>query len=223
MLTQLVRPGTPVLAGCVSSITDMRDMKYLSGAVEMGLLNSGAAQLGRFYELPVYTTAGMSDSKINDVQAGYESAMTSVMVALAGGNFIHDAAGFLEFCTTASYDKLVIDNDILGMAMRAVEGIRVNEKTLAFDLLKEAGPGGHFVSSRHTRRHMRSELYSPNLSDRENRDRWTEAGSQDAWAKATQTVRTILDAPVTPVLSAEVRRQLRSRIPGIDPSVFHES
>ncbi len=224
MLTQLVRPGTPVLAGCVSSITDMRDMKYLSGAVEMGLLNSAAAQLAQHFRLPVYTTAGMSDSKVNDAQAGYESAMTSLMVALAGGNFVHDAAGFLEFCcTTASYDKLVIDNEILGMALRAVKGIRVDEKTLAFDLLKEAGPGGHFVLSRHTRRHMRSELYSPSLSNRETREKWAEDGSPTAWTKATQKVQEILNAPALPILATEIRDRIRSEIPGLDPSIFPQS
>jgi trimethylamine:corrinoid methyltransferase-like protein len=221
MLTQLVRAGTPVLAGCVASITDMRDLKYLSGAVEMGLLNAGAAQLAQFYGLPIYTTAGMSDSKVNDAQAGYESAMTNVMVALAGGNFIHDAAGFLEFCTTASYDKLVIDNEILGMALRAVEGIRVSEKTLAFDVLKEAGPGGHFVSNRHTRKFMRSELYTPTLSDREKRDQWTEDGAEDAWTRATIKAKEILDAPARSVLPSDEIGRIAAEIPGIDPSVFH--
>ena len=166
MLTQLVNPGTPVLYGCISSIADLRDMKYLSGAVEMGLMNAASAQMAQFYKLPLYSTAGMSDSKLNDAQAGYESAITNLMVALAGGNFIHDAAGFLEFCMTASYDKLVIDNEIIGMVMRAVEGIRVDDETLAFEMLKKTGPGGHFVSSRHTRRYMRSEHYLPQLSDR---------------------------------------------------------
>ncbi len=220
MLTQLVKPGTPVMAGCVASITDMRDLKYLAGSVEMGLLNAASAQLAQFYELPVYTTAGMSDSKVNDVQAGYESAITSVMVALAGGNFIHDAAGFLEFCLTASYDKLVIDNEIIGMVMRAVEGIKVTEETLAFDLLKEAGPGGHFVSSRHTRRHMRSELYEPELSDRENREVWEQDGSKDAWARATEKARSVLDAPDKPVLAPEIVERIKSEIPGIHPSLF---
>ncbi|MDQ7782407.1 MAG: trimethylamine methyltransferase family protein [Desulfomonilaceae bacterium] len=220
MLAQLVRPGTPVLAGCVSSITDLRDLKYLSGAVEMGLLNAGASQLAEFYDLPVYVTAGMSDSKVNDAQAGYESAITNVMVALAGGNWIHDAAGFLEFCMTASYDKLVIDNEILGMTMRAVAGIEVNEQTLAYELIKQAGPGGHFVSSRHTRRHMRTELYRPQFSDRENRDQWNEAGRKDARTRATETVRGILDEPAEPMLSAEVRARIRESIPGIEDFIL---
>ena len=98
--------------------------------------------------------------------------------------------------------------------MRAVAGIEVNEQTLAFDLIKQAGPGGHFVSSRHTRRHMRSELYSPQLSDRENRDHWTDFGSKDAWARATEKSRSILDAPDEPVLSAEARETDKEGNPG---------
>jgi trimethylamine---corrinoid protein Co-methyltransferase len=220
MLTQLVNPGTPVLYGSVASITDMRDMKYLSGAVEMGLLNAAAAQMARFYNLPLYSTAGMSDAKANDTQAGYESALTGLMVALAGGNFIHDAAGFLEFCMTASYDKLVIDNEIIGMVMRAVEGIQVNDETLAFDVLKKAGPGGHFVSNRHTRKFMRTELYQPQLSDRNNRQDWEREGAKSAQARATEIVREILAKPEIPILSSDIRDIIRKKIPGLQAKII---
>jgi len=215
MLTQLTSSGAPTLYGCISSITDLRDMKYLSGAVEMGLMNAASAQMAQFYQLPLYSTAGMSDSKVNDVQAGYESAITGLMVALAGGNLIHDAAGFLEFCMTASYDKLVIDNEIIGMVMRAVEGIEVNEETLAFDVLKEVGPGGHFISNRHTRRHMRSEQYIPQLSDRENRDRWEMNSSKDAWARATEKAREVLETPTESVVPQGTRETIKTDIPGL--------
>jgi trimethylamine--corrinoid protein Co-methyltransferase len=220
MLTQLVNPGTPVLYGSVASITDMRDMKYLSGAIEMGLLNAAAAQMARFYNLPLYSTAGMSDAKTNDIQAGYESALTGLLVALAGGNFIHDAAGFLEFCMTASYDKLVIDNEIIGMIMRAVEGIQVNDETLAFDVLKKAGPGGHFVSNRHTRKFMRTELYQPQLSDRNNRQDWEKEGAKSAQARATEIVGEILEKPEIPVLSSEIRTEIRKEIPGLKDGIM---
>lgn len=215
MLAQMTSPGTPTLYGCISSITDLRDMKYLSGAVEMGLMNAASAQMARFYGLPIYVTAGMSDSKVNDAQAGYESAITNLMVALAGGNFIHDAAGFLEFCMTASYDKLVVDNEIIGMVMRAVDGIRVNDETLAFDLIKKAGPGGHFISARHTRRHMRSELYKPKHSDRENRDRWQKEGAKDSRQRATGKAQEILARPIQSVIPESVRERIRQEIPGI--------
>lgn len=215
MLSQLTNPGTPTLYGCISSITDLRDMKYLSGAVEMGLMNAAAAQMAQFYLLPYYATAGMSDSKVTDAQAGYESAITSLMVALAGGNLIHDAAGFLEFCMTASYDKLVIDNEIIGMVMRAVEGIRVDDETLAFDVISKAGPGGHFVSARHTRRHMRSEQYLPQLSDRDERGKWEAAGAKDAKARATAKVVESLDQPLQATIPLSVREQIREEIPGL--------
>jgi trimethylamine--corrinoid protein Co-methyltransferase len=215
MLTQLVNRGAPVLYGCISSITDLRDMKYLSGAVEMGLMNAASAQMAQYYDLPLYSTAGMSDSKVNDGQSAYESAITGLMVALAGGNCIHDAAGFLEFCMTASFDKLVIDNEIIGMIMRAVEGIKVDDTTLAFDVLKKAGPGGHFVSSRHTRRYMRTEQFRPKLSDRDNRDRWQSNGGHDSNARATEKVHAILDGPPQSVLPEEIRQRLKNEIPGL--------
>jgi len=217
MLTQLINPGAPVLYGCISSITDLRDMKYLAGAVEMGLMNAAASQMARFYNIPIYATAGMSDSKVNDVQAGYESAITSLMVGLAGGNFIHDAAGFLEFCMTASYDKLVIDNEIIGMVMRAVEGIEVNDKTLAFDEIRKAGPGGHFVSSRFTRRHMRKEQFQPQLSDRDNRNVWKARGARDARDRATEQVKKILQEQPVSFIPEEIRLAIKKEIHGIRP------
>jgi trimethylamine--corrinoid protein Co-methyltransferase len=215
MLAQLTSPGTPTLYGCISSVTDLRDMKYLSGAVEMGLMNAAASQMAQFYQLPIYATAGMSDAKVNDAQAGYESTITSLMVALAGGNWIHDAAGFLEFCMTASYDKLVIDNEIIGMVMRAVEGIEVNDETLAFDLIKETGPGGHFVSARHTRKHMRTKQYIPCLSDREERAKWQAAGAINATDRATKTVNQILNSPRQPVVPPDIRKRIKAEIPGL--------
>ena len=220
MLTQLVNPGTPVLYGCVASTTDLRDLKYLSGAVEMGLINAAAAQMAQFYKLPIYATAGMSDAKINDGQAGYETALTSLMVALAGGNWIHDAAGFLEFCLSASYEKLVIDNEILGMVMRAVQGITVNEETLAFDLLKAVGPGGHFVAHRHTRQFMRKEQFIPGLSDRSDRESWNDQGKQSVRERAGRKVEKILSQPEIPKLSSRVRTKIRETIPGLERHII---
>jgi len=217
MLAQLANPGAPTLYGSVASIADLRTLKYLSGPVEMGLLNAAAAQMAQFYRLPYYATAGMSDSKINDSQAGYESAITNLMVALAGGNFIHDAAGFLEFCMTASYDKLIIDNEIIGMVMRAVDGIRVNDETLAFDVIKKAGPGGggHYVSSRHTRTHMRTEQYLCHLSDRSARREWRTAGALDTRARAADAAMAILERGPVTFIPENLETQLKEEIPGL--------
>jgi len=220
MLTQLANPGSPVFYGCISSISDMKDLKYLSGAVEMGLMNAAASQLASSYNLPIYATAGMSDSKTLDAQAGYESAVTNLLVAMAGGNYIHDAAGLLEFCLTASLEKYVIDDEILGMTKRALKGIEITPDSLAFDVMKKIGPGGHFVSSRHTRKFMRKEQFHPKVSDRSTREEWLSKGSPDTRATAMQRVEEILGAPALPVPSSEVMDRIRSRIKGIDTNVI---
>jgi trimethylamine--corrinoid protein Co-methyltransferase len=159
----------------------------------------------------------MSDAKVPDAQAGYESSITNLLVALAGGNFIHDAAGFLEFCMTASYEKLVIDDEIIGMVMRAVEGIQVDENALALEEIRKVGPGGHFVSSRHTRQNMRKEQFRPTLSDRETRPAWEAAGAKDARARAADTARGILEAEPVSRIDADIRKQIVAEIPGLRP------
>lgn len=220
IMTQLANPGAPALYGCISSLTDLRDMKYLAGAVEMGLMNAGAAQMAQFYKLPYYGTAGMTDSKAIDAQAGYESAITSTLVALAGSNFIHDAAGFVEFCLTASFDKLVVDNEIIGMVMRAVEGIEVSDRTLALDEIKKVGPGGHFVSSRHTRKYMRTEQFKPQLSNRDTREQWLAAGGKDAWQRASEYATGVLNSEPENVLSESIRSWIKDNIPAVQPFIM---
>jgi trimethylamine--corrinoid protein Co-methyltransferase len=214
LLTQVVNSGTPVIYASVASNTDLRDLKYVTGSIEMGLLNAAGAQMAQFYRLPFYATAGMSDSKVVDAQCGYESALTSLLCALAGANFIHDAAGMMEFALSVSYEKFVIDNEILGMVMRAVEGIKVDEDTLAFDVIKEVGPGGHFVSSDHTRKYMRSEHYYPSLSDRLDREEWEAQGGKDAGRRATERVSQLLSEHQFG-LPSSVRKRILSEIPGI--------
>ena len=213
-LTQLVNPGTPALFGSVASTNDFRDLKYITGAIEMGLLNTASAQMAQFYGLPFYATAGMSDAKTIDAQCGYESALTTLLCALGGANFIHDAAGLMDFALSVSYEKYVVDNEIIGMAMRAVEGIKVNEDTLAFDLIKEVGPAGHFVYARHTRQHMRSQHYQPTLSDREHMESWQAQGRKDAGARAREKVDKILSTPGYR-LPPDVRQKILKEIPGI--------
>jgi trimethylamine--corrinoid protein Co-methyltransferase len=192
VLTQIINPGTPVIFGSVATTTDLRDMKYLGASVESGLLNAAGAQMAQRLKIPFYATAGMSDSKTIDSQCGYESALTFLLTALSGANFIHDAAGLMEFANTVSLEKYVIDDDIIGMAMRAVRGIEVNEQSLAFDVIKAVGPGGNFLSERHTVKYMRKENYMPTLANRERRDRWITDGKMDTYARARERVQKIL-------------------------------
>jgi trimethylamine---corrinoid protein Co-methyltransferase len=214
MLTQIVNPGTPVIFGSVATNTDLTDLRYLAGSVEMGLLNAAGAQMAHFYKLPFYATGGMTDSKVLDAQSGYESATTSLLCALAGANFIHDGAGLMEFAMSVSYEKYVIDNEILGMAMRAVEGVVVNDDTIAYDLIKQVGPGGNFVSAKHTRQYMRREHYRPELSDRRSREDWEEAGSKETWQRASEKVKKII-AGHDRKLPDTIKKEVLSQIEGI--------
>jgi trimethylamine--corrinoid protein Co-methyltransferase len=220
MTTQLVNAGTPVIYGCVASSADMRDLKYLGGPVESGLINAATAQLARYYGIPYYSTAGISDAKTLDAQCGYETAITNLLVALAGGELIHDAAGLMEFALTVSKEKLVIDNDVLGMVLRAVRGIHVDEQTLAVDTIKAAGPGGNFVAARHTRRHMRPEHHVPPLSDREPREAWEAAGGKPVAAKAHEAVKRILNEPATAHIPREMAAELLEAFPAISKGDF---
>jgi len=214
IISQLANPGTPVIYGSVASSTDLRDMKYITGSVEMGLLNAAGAQMAQFYKLPFYATGGMTDSKSIDAQCGYESSITTLLCGLAGANFIHDAAGLMEFALTMSYEKLVVDNEILGMTLRAVRGIEVSDETLAFDLIKEVGPAGSFVTAKHTRRFMRNQHYQPSLSSRDSREDWEAEGAKSTWERAAEKVKEIL-AKEGYSLPADVRRQVLSEITGI--------
>ncbi len=194
MLTQLVNPGTPVIYGCVASTMDMKSMSYLGSPVESGMINAATAQMTHYYRIPYYATAGISDTKTLDTQCGYESAITNLLVGMAGADFIHDAAGLMEFALTVSLEKLVIDNEILGMAKRAIKGIEVNDHTLSLDEIKAAGPGGNFVTSKSTRRFMRKEHFRPVVSDHRQRSLWAADGRPDTNKRAHEMVENILKA-----------------------------
>jgi trimethylamine--corrinoid protein Co-methyltransferase len=215
MLAQIANPGTPAIMGSVASSTDLRDLKYLAGSVEMGMLSAAGAQMAQFYKLPFYATGGMTDAKMLDVQSGYESAVTSLLCALAGANFIHDAAGLMEFAITVCYEKFVIDNEILGMVMRAVEGIAVNDDTLAFNLIKKVGPGGNFIAAKHTRRFMRREHFYTSLSDRNTRKEWEAKRSKSTWQRASRQVREVISSHKYS-LPPQVRQRVLAEIPGIE-------
>ncbi|MFZ5945221.1 MAG: trimethylamine methyltransferase family protein [Bacillota bacterium] len=213
LLTQIVNPGTPVLFSYVPTTADMRTMAFLFGAVENGIMNAVGAQLAQFYNLPIYATAGVTEAKIPDVQSGYEKMSTSMLVALAGANYIHDAAGLLESGMTVAYEQYVIDDEINGMVMRALRGIEVNEDSLAVDVIKAVGTGGNFLVQPHTVNHIRSEFYLPQVADRNNRTNWEADGALDGRTKARKIAESILKNHEPLSIDKEVVRSLKLDIP----------
>jgi len=216
ILSQLASPGTPVLYADAISIADPRYLSSAPGAAEMGLINAAGAQMAQYYKIPIYATSGMTDAKVPDAQSGYEKALSSLVVALSGGNYIHDAVGVLGFGTTVSYEQYVIDDEINGMILRIVKGIEVNEDTMALDLIKSVGPGGVFCSQKHTVKHLRSELFFPKVSDRlPTRDEWLSKGGKDTRERTRDIAKEILRKHQPVPIPADVDKQIRESLPNI--------
>ncbi len=215
VMTQLINKGTPVICGSVGSITDLRTMGHLSGTIERGMINAGVSQMAQYYQIPYYSTAGMTDSKVVDAQAGYESGMMNLLVAMSGANYIHDAAGLMEFDLTASYEKLVIDNEIIGRCLRVLRGIEVNDDTIALDLMLDVGPGGDYLGEEHTIRYMRKEFFESTVSSQEHRDAWERNGERDTVTRAGGIAKELLNSHTPPPIETNIEKQIRNRFPAI--------
>jgi trimethylamine--corrinoid protein Co-methyltransferase len=190
-LAQIIAPGTPVLYGTVSTITDMATGNVALGAVESGLITAGAAQLARYYGLPCRALGGATDSNTLDLQCMLERVSTLLPAVLAGVHFI-TCGGTLESTTSGSHPLLVLDDELCGLTLRLARGIDVSEETLAVELIKEVGWQGHYLDQLHTARHYRREHYLPRLLRRESREVWESKGSKTALDLARERVREIL-------------------------------
>jgi len=209
-VVQTLKPGHPMLYGAVPTSSDMRTMAFCFGSVEMGLMNAAAAELARFYSIPLYATAGVTESKVPDAQAGYEKATTLALAALAGCDYIHDAVGLIDSGMTISLASYVIDDEICGMALRAIEGINVSDESLAVEVIARVGPGGHFLAEDHTVEHMRNEFFFPRVSDRSNREAWEAGGYTTGAERAGSLARQILSSHRVAPLPEAAKRAIES-------------
>jgi trimethylamine--corrinoid protein Co-methyltransferase len=211
--TQLLNPGHPTLYSVVPTTSDLRTGAFCFGSVEMGIMNAASAQIARYYDLPIYNTAGPSESKIPDSQSAYEPAINVLLSAMAGANYIHDAAGLLESGMTISLQTYVIDNEIIGMAKRVLCGIEIDPDTLALDCIKGVGPGGNYLAEEHTSKYMRSEFYYPKLAERRPRGLWERDGKLSAEERARNIALGYLRDHKPLPLDGDIDRQIRSEIP----------
>ena len=211
VLTQLARPGTPVLAGYIPGVADMRSGSYLGGTVEFGMMQAAAAQLAQFYRVPIYCSGGMSDAKIPDAQSGYEKMATLLLAAMGGASYIHHAIGMVANMSAVSLEQAVIDDEIVGMALRVLRGVQVDPETLATEAIARVGPGGHHLMDPLTLAYMRSEHFQPRISDRQNRAVWEAEGRRDTRARAAARVARLLAERPAPLWAPETDLALRSR------------
>lgn len=203
VLAQTVNPGNPMVYGGASMYFDMRNMTTSLNSIETNMIGAAYAQMGKYYGMPVHTYAALSDAKMNDSQAGLETAVSGIIASLAGVDII-SGPGMLDFCNTFSLEKLVIDNEICGMAKRLLRGIEFSEDTLAADLITEMGSTGDYLSSKHTLKWFKKEPYMPSaVIDRQNYEKWQEKGGMSSFDHAKEIVADILESPKTPLLSPD--------------------
>lgn len=183
-LTQLVRPGAPVLYGAFTSNVDMRSGAPAFGTPEQSKANVASGQLARRYGLP-YRASNSSASNVVDAQAAYETMMSLWGCVLGGANLIYHAAGWMEGGLQASYEKLVLDVELLQQMMEFLSPIDLSEDQLAFDAMARVPTGGHFFGDPHTLERYQNAFYPPILSDWQNHGAWTDAGSLNATQRAT--------------------------------------
>jgi len=207
VLTQVVRPGSPFIYGGFTSNVDMQSGAPAFGTPEYWKTAIIGGQLARSYGVP-YRSSNTCAANTVDAQAAYES-MFSLWGAISGGaNFLMHGAGWMEGGLQASYEKMVIDADLLHMVSATLEPIVVDDDTLAFDAIADVGPGGHFFGTAHTQARFRNEFYRPMISDWRNFETWADAGRPDAMTKANQIAKSLLAEYEPPLIDAAIRDEL---------------
>ncbi len=211
VLTQLVNPGTPVMYGAFTSNVDMRSGAPAFGTPENAKANVIAGQLARRYRLP-YRTSNANASNAVDLQAAYETGMATWGATLGGANMIYHAAGWLEGGLTASYEKLVLDVEILQNMMEFLRPISFTADDLGFEAIKAVPTGGHFFGSDHTMARYETAFYRPMLSDWQNYENWELAGAHDALERATAIWQQALAEYEEPALDPAIREELEAYV-----------
>ncbi len=211
VLSQLVNPGTPVMYGAFTSNVDMRSGAPAFGTPENTKANIISGQLARRYGLP-YRTSNTNASNAVDLQAAYETGMATWGAVMGGGNLIYHAAGWLEGGLTASFEKLVLDVEILQNMMEILKPVDFSQDELGFDAIASVPPGGHFFGAEHTMSRYETAFYRPMLSDWTNYGAWEAAGSKDALDRATALWQTALAEYQEPEMDPAIREELEAYV-----------
>jgi trimethylamine--corrinoid protein Co-methyltransferase len=213
-LMQMVKEGTPTIYATLATVADMRSGAYTSGAIECGMLHMAFAQIARFYNVPCGGYVGLTNSKLNDAQSGYETGMSS-MGGILSGMDMFNIGGLIDALKTFDFAKAVIDDEVAQMLKRVKRGISLDEDDLAVDLIKQIGPGGSYIVAKHTIKRMKIEAVMTKIADRDARTIWEKKGSLDTQARAMNKVKEIMANNSAPLISPEVDAQLRETFPGL--------
>jgi len=211
-LSQLIRPGAPVVFGSFLSNIDMQSGSPTFGTPEsgMGLLCTG--QIARHFDLPFRTGGGLTSSQVPDAQAGYEALMTLLPTFLAGANWVMHSAGWLEGGLVAGFEKFIIDVELVQMLQHEFTPLEIDEASMAFDAHQEVGHGGHFLGAQHTMERFRTCFYRPMLSSSENYERWMRNGAKDTATRAGEIYQKKLEEYEPPPIDDAVREELEAYV-----------
>ncbi len=213
-VVNLINPGCPMTFAAWPFITDLRTGSFTGGSGEQALLASAAVQMGKFYNLPNSVGAGMTDSKIPDIQAGYEKGLTLALASLAGANRVCEAGGMLGSLIGCSFESLYIDNEALGMILRTARGIEITDETLSLEVIKDCAiDPGHFLGCSQTLQYMESEYLYPALMDRKAVGDWEDEGSRDTLERSKVAVSNILASHYPTYIDNATNRRIRERYP----------
>ncbi len=206
-LVQLIRPGCPTVYGSFTSNVDMRSGSPAFGTPEYTKAAQASGQLARRYGLP-FRSSNTTASNVVDAQAVYESAMSLWGAVMGGANLVNHAAGWLEGGLTASFEKLIVDAEMLQMVGEWLQPMVIDDEEMGLDAIAEVGHGGHFFASPHTMARYEKAFYEPMVSDWRNFETWTEGGSVDATTRANVIWRQLLDEYEAPALDPAIDEQM---------------
>lgn len=192
VLAQLVNEGTPVIYSPASAVPNMRTASYITGSPVSNLINMVGIQLAReLYKIPSRCMAGLTDAKLPDCQAGYETMQNYLMLAMAGVDMVNECYGILDSIMTVSYEKFIIDDEIMSRAACVIKGIDSFEADLSTDIIKKVGHGGSYLMDPSTMKHCRG-FWTPALSSMDSYDVWEKKESLDVVQKANIKFKEIL-------------------------------
>jgi trimethylamine--corrinoid protein Co-methyltransferase len=215
VLTQVVNPGAPVIYGGFTSNVDMQSGAPAFGTPEYMRTAMIGGQLARRYDVP-YRSSNVCAANALDAQAAYESVFSLWGAVMGGVNLLMHGAGWMEGGLHASYEKMILDAELLGMVEAFLDPVVVDEETLAYSAMQEVGPGGHFFGAEHTQSRYRTAFHKPMLSDWRNYETWEEAGSPELPSKANRIWKALLEAyqppPMDPAIAEELQAFVDRRV-----------
>jgi trimethylamine--corrinoid protein Co-methyltransferase len=216
----LIRPGAAINFGIWPFISDLRTGAFSGGSGEEALVIASATQLANHYGLITSVPSGMTDSKTMDAQAGYEKAITTTAVALAGGTIISCYPGIVGSLLAQSFEGMLIDNDMLGSVLRLLRGVEVSDETLSYEIIENAVYGsGHFLNQDQTLKIMQTEYLYPEVGDRRTASDWQASARETVYDLAHERVKKLLSSHYPEYISSAADARIREKFPiKLDPA-----